>query len=70
LLGELSVRTQGEVFLVHKYVADEETRVYHINLPLKDECELATDIDIREQAEKAGYSPCELCVLKTSRVTR
>lgn len=56
---------------MHKYVGNEKTKVYHINLPLKDQCSKASEIDVsdiaefdtREEAEAAGYKPCELCVL-------
>jgi methylphosphotriester-DNA--protein-cysteine methyltransferase len=57
---------------MHKYPASEKTKIFHVNLPLRQMCKLVADIDIAdmvyfdtvEEAEEAGYKPCELCVLK------
>jgi methylphosphotriester-DNA--protein-cysteine methyltransferase len=59
---------------MRKYVGNTETRLYHVNLPLQEQCKKAseTDVanivyfDIQEEAVKAGYKPCLLCILKRS----
>ena len=57
---------------MHKYVGDEKTRTFHVNLPLRQQCAEVSDIDVADmahfdtvdEAESSGYEPCELCVLK------
>ena len=57
---------------MHKYVASKKTKRFHVNLPLRQQCGEAGDIDVSDmeyfdtvdEAESTGYEPCELCVLK------
>jgi hypothetical protein len=58
-----------------KYVGDRETRIYHLNEPPAKQCIRVTDIDLadalsfntRADAERAGYKPCDLCILRPSK---
>jgi hypothetical protein len=62
---------------MHRYIGNKETRLYHVNLPLHEQCEKAVEIDVasmvyfdsKDEAAKAGYKPCVLCILETSNQT-
>lgn len=61
-----------ELVTMHKYVGSKETELYHVNLPFHEQCEKAVEIDVadmvyfdsKEDAVKAGYKPCDLCILE------
>jgi methylphosphotriester-DNA--protein-cysteine methyltransferase len=55
---------------MRKYIGNKETKLYHVNLPLHEQCEKAVEIDVasmvyfnsRDEAAEAGYRPCLLCI--------